>query len=40
MSKLRFDGRRFGGVGGLMNNGDGGAELFFSLLTTFTGAGV
>ena len=38
--KLRFDGLRLGGVGGLMNNGDGGAELFFSLGATAMGAGV
>lgn len=37
--KLKLDGRRFGGVGGLINNGDGGAELFFSLGATATGAG-
>jgi|TARA_R110002003_G_scaffold27_18_gene1472 hypothetical protein len=36
--KLRFDGRLFGGVGGLMNSGDGGAELFFSRGITATGA--
>lgn len=40
MVRLRFDGRLFGGVGGLMKSGDGGAELFFSLGTTATGAGV
>jgi len=34
MVKLRFDGRRLGGVGGLINNGDGGAELFFSFFST------
>jgi hypothetical protein len=33
MVKLRFDGRRLGGVGGLMNSGDGGAELFFSFFS-------
>jgi len=38
--KLRFDGRLLGGVGGLMKSGDGGAELFFSLGATATGAGV
>lgn len=38
--RLRFDGRLLGGVGGLMKSGEGGAELFFSLLTTPTGAGV
>lgn len=38
--KLRFDGRRLGGVGGLMKSGEGGAELFLSLFTTATGAGV
>jgi hypothetical protein len=38
--KLKLDGRRFGGVGGLINNGDGGAELFFSLGATAIGAGV
>jgi hypothetical protein len=38
--KLRLEGRLFGGVGGLMNNGEGGAELFFSLTTTAAGAGV
>lgn len=30
--KLKLDGRLRGGVGGLMKRGDGGAELFFSLL--------
>lgn len=40
ISKLRFEGRLLGGVGGLMKSGEGGAELFFSLLTTATGAGV
>jgi hypothetical protein len=40
MVRLRFEGRRFGGVGGLMKSGDGGAELFRSLLTTAGGAGV
>ena len=40
MVKLRFEGRLLGGVGGLMKSGDGGAELFLSLLTTATGAGV
>lgn len=34
MVKLRFDGRRLGGVGGFMNKGDGGAELFFSFFST------
>lgn len=34
MVRLRFDGRRLGGVGGLMNKGDGGAELFFSFFPT------
>jgi hypothetical protein len=34
MVKLRLDGRRRGGVGGLMNKGDGGAELFFSCFST------
>jgi hypothetical protein len=38
--RLRFDGRLFGGVGGLMKSGDGGSELFLSLLTTAGGAGV
>ena len=38
--KLRFEGRLLGGVGGLMNNGEGGAELFFSFGTTAIGAGV
>jgi hypothetical protein len=38
--KLKLDGRRFGGVGGLINSGDGGAELFFSLGATAIGAGV
>lgn len=38
--KLKFDGRRLGGVGGLINNGDGGAELFFSFGATAMGAGV
>lgn len=37
--KLRFEGRLFGGVGGLMKSGDGGAELFLSLGTTPTWAG-
>lgn len=32
MVKLRFDGRLRGGVGGLMKRGEGGAELFLSLL--------
>lgn len=36
--KLRFDGRLRGGVGGLMKRGDGGAELFFSLLAAAAGA--
>jgi hypothetical protein len=40
MVKLRLDGRLFGGVGGLINSGEGGAELFFSLVTRPTGAGV
>lgn len=40
MAKLRFEGRLLGGVGGLMKSGEGGAELFFSLLTTAGGAGV
>lgn len=40
MVKLRFDGRLLGGVGGLMKSGEGGAELFLSLFTTATGAGV
>lgn len=34
MVKLRLDGRRLGGVGGLMKEGDGGAELFFSCFST------
>ena len=34
MVKLRFDGRRLGGVGGFINKGDGGAELFFSFFST------
>lgn len=38
--RLRLDGLRLGGVGGLMNSGDGGAELFFSFGTTAMGAGV
>jgi hypothetical protein len=38
--KLRFDGRLLGGVGGLINNGDGGAELFFSFGAIAMGAGV
>jgi hypothetical protein len=37
--KLKFDGRLLGGVGGLMNSGDGGAELFFSPGATTMGAG-
>jgi hypothetical protein len=37
--RLRFDGRRLGGVGGFMNKGDGGAELFFSFGATTMGAG-
>lgn len=40
MVKLRFDGRLFGGVGGLMKRGEGGAELVFSLGAAATGAGV
>lgn len=36
--KLKFEGRLRGGVGGLMKRGDGGAELFFSLLTSAGGA--
>lgn len=31
MVKLRLDGRRLGGVGGLIKDGEGGSELFFSL---------
>lgn len=38
MVKLRLDGRLFGGVGGLMNRGEGGAELVFSLGATDAGA--
>jgi hypothetical protein len=38
--KLRFDGRLLGGVGGLMKSGEGGAELFRSLLTSPIGAGL
>ncbi len=38
--RLRFEGLRFGGVGGLMNRGEGGAELTLSLGTTAIGAGV
>jgi hypothetical protein len=38
--RLRFEGRLLGGVGGLINSGEGGAELFLSLLTTPIGAGV
>lgn len=34
MVRLRLDGRLLGGVGGLMNSGEGGAELVFSLLGT------
>lgn len=37
--RLRFDGRLLGGVGGLMNSGEGGAELVFSWGTTAMGAG-
>lgn len=37
--RLRFEGRLRGGVGGFINEGDGGAELFFSLLPTTVGAG-
>lgn len=36
--KLKLDGRLLGGVGGLMNRGDGGAELFFSSLAAAAGA--
>jgi len=39
MVKLRFEGRLFGGVGGLIKSGEGGAEEFFSLGTTATWAG-
>jgi hypothetical protein len=38
--KLRLEGRLLGGVGGLMKSGEGGAELFLSLFTRATGAGV
>jgi hypothetical protein len=38
--RLRFDGRLLGGVGGLMKSGEGGAELFRSLVTSPTGAGL
>lgn len=31
--KLRFEGRRLGGVGGLMKEGEGGAEIFFSFFS-------
>lgn len=34
MVKLRLDGRRLGGVGGLMKEGEGGSELFFSFFST------
>jgi hypothetical protein len=37
--KLRFEGRLLGGVGGLMNNGDGGAELVFSFWSAAAGGG-
>lgn len=40
MVRLRFDGRLFGGVGGFMKSGDGGAELFFSFGANGAGAGV
>jgi hypothetical protein len=40
MVRLRFEGRRLGGVGGFINSGEGGAELFLSLGTTAMGAGV
>jgi hypothetical protein len=36
--KLKFDGRLRGGVGGLMKSGEGGAELFFSMLACTAGA--
>jgi hypothetical protein len=38
--RLRLDGRLLGGVGGLMKRGEGGAELFLSLLTRPIGAGL
>jgi hypothetical protein len=38
--RLKFDGRLLGGVGGLMKSGEGGAELFLSLLTNPNGAGL
>lgn len=34
MVKLKLDGRRRGGVGGLMKEGEGGSELFFSFFPT------
>lgn len=34
MVRLRFEGRLLGGVGGLMKDGDAGAEGFFSFLST------
>lgn len=34
MVKLRLLGRRLGGVGGLMKDGDAGAEVFFSFFAT------
>ena len=32
--RLRLDGRRLGGVDGLIKDGEGGAELFFSFFST------
>ena len=34
MVRLKLDGRRLGGVGGLIKEGEGGAELFFSFFST------
>lgn len=34
MVKLKLEGRRLGGVGGLMKEGEGGSELFFSFFST------
>jgi len=39
MVRLRFDGRLLGGVGGLINSGEGGAELVFSSEATAIEAG-
>ena len=36
MVRLRFDGRLLGGVGGLINDGEAGAEVFFSFFFSTT----